>query len=89
MKIHVQQAGIGQVRATSLVNKLGPCPKATSWLQLWDKTMGQCLTFILSANGSPTAPLPLATQRDIHLFLTTHPRPLDEKAINEPDRPAW
>lgn len=64
-----------QVRGTSLVNKLGPCPKATSWLLLWDKTVGQCLTFILSANGSPTAPSPLATQRDIHLFPHCTPPP--------------
>jgi len=83
-----REAGIEKVRRTRLVNKLGPCPKAKSWLQLWDKTTGQCLTFILSANGSPTAPPPLATQCDIHLYHTERIRPLDEKAISELNRSA-
>lgn len=52
--------------------KVGACLKATGKLLLRDKTAGQCLTFIPLSQFSPTAPPPLATQCDFHLFFTAH-----------------
>lgn len=83
----VNQTEIGQVRGTRLANKLGACPKATCCLLMWDKTVGQCLTLILSVNGSPTASPTTCHSAWLSPLLHRAPPPFDEKALNELDQP--
>lgn len=75
---------IGQVRGTRLANKLGACPKATCCLLMGDKT-GQCLTFILSVNGSPTASPTTCHSAWLSPLLQRAPPPFE--VLNELDQP--
>ena len=89
LKKAVCEARIGQLRKTGLANKGGRPPQGNKQAPAVRQDCRSVFNFHSLSQFSPTAPPPLATQCDFHLFFTVHSLPPSiKKAINVLDLPA-